>query len=122
MINGRSIVMGLSSSLMMTFMLLLSSVRAMACPDGQYEACAFGACACVPNGGTVVTAINPLPDILTTAGGVIHGNIHEISQGVGALVIKGNCAGCAVAAHTVLSSNDKAFVERMVGRGWLVFN
>jgi hypothetical protein len=95
--------------------------RAFACPDGQYNACVFGACACVPNGRTVVTAVNPIPDVLNIASGVVHGNIHAVSQGIGGILVKATCEGCAIAAQTVLSSNDKATVEEVIGRGWLVY-
>jgi len=109
------------SLILFLIVLLLPTLEAKACPEGQYEACVFRACACVPNGGTVTRGLNPLPDTLNILGGVVHGDIHAISQGVGGLVIKSSCTGCAVAAQTVLSSNDKAFVEMVVGRGWLVF-
>ncbi|MPV69494.1 hypothetical protein [Burkholderia sp. BE17] len=111
-IIALSLIIGLTASIPRT---------AMACPDGQYESCVFTACWCMPTGDTVVHAVDPLPDILSLAGGVVHGNIHEISQSVGALVIKSSCPGCSVTAHTVMNANDRAFAEAVVGRGWLVF-
>lgn len=94
---------------------------AQACPEGQYEACVLGACVCLPNGGEVTRAVNPLPDTLNVLGGIIKGDVNAISQGVGALVIKASCPGCAVAAQTIMDKKDKAFVETLVGRGWLVY-
>jgi hypothetical protein len=122
MSQGGGILRALASSLVMALALLLSGVPAFACPDGQYEACAFGAaCVCLPDGDPVVRAVNPLPDTLNVLGGVVKGDVHQISQGVGALVNKASCLGCAVAGQIVLKANDKAFVETVVGRGWLVF-
>ncbi|WP_141727496.1 hypothetical protein [Burkholderia seminalis] len=94
---------------------------AVACPDGQYESCVFTTCWCMPSGGTVIKAVDPLPDILNIAGNVVRGNINQISQSVGSLVIKASCPGCSVAAHTLMEANDRAFAEAVVGRGWLVF-
>lgn len=101
--------------------LLVPLSRAVACPDGQYEACVFGGCICLPNGGIVTKGLNPLPDTLNTVAGVLKGDVNAISTGIGGLVIKASCPGCAVAAQTLLSSPDKQFVEAVVGRGWLIF-
>lgn len=96
---------------------------AEACPDGQYNACFLGACACVPNGNTVVNSLNPVPDVLHIAGGVVNGNFSSLTQSVGSLVTAAGCPTCKVALDTtVANGGDKAFIETVVGRGWLIFS
>jgi len=49
------------------------------------------------------------------------GNVDQLSQGVGGLIIKGQCPACDVLAQDLLSKPDKAFIETVVGRGWLLW-
>ncbi|MGY8527595.1 hypothetical protein [Paracidovorax citrulli] len=58
---------------------------------------------------------------MNIAGSVINGDVKSLSQNVGALISKGTCKSCALAGATIVSSNDKAFIEAVVGRGFLVF-
>jgi hypothetical protein len=72
---------------------------------------------CWPGGSTVVEAVNPLPDILIVLGSAVKGDVNGLTRAIGGLVIKSSCPGCEV----LLSGNDKALVETIVGRGWLIF-
>lgn len=110
--------------LVLLLVLLLASVTASACPEGYYESC-FIKCWCTPNSGKVSegggAALNPLPDTLNTAAGIVQGDVGKISQGVGGLVIKSSCKECAALGQMLLDKPDKEFVERVVGRGWLLY-
>lgn len=97
---------------------------AAACPDGQYEVCT-GLCYCVPNSAiltrVVENTVNPLPDTLNILGAVVQGDVDKLSQSVGGLVIKSSCPSCDVFGQIVMDKKDKTFVEKVVGRGWLLY-
>jgi len=78
-------------------------------------------CTCVPDGGHVAAAVNPLPDALTIAGAVVQGNISQAYGALGSLAVKSSCPTCAVALNSYASSKDKAVVEEIIGRGLLIF-
>ncbi len=109
-----------------TFLSLICVDTAIArdCPEGHYKN-KLGFPRCLPNSSTVANqvekAANPLPDILKTVNGAISGDVNQLSQGIGGLVIKGSCMGCDVLAQNILNKKDKAFVERVVGRGFLLY-
>ena len=107
---------------------LLLNTAAFACPDGQYDACAFGVCVCVPNGGTVtravVPALNPityLTDSLTIGTAIVQGNIKQAYTSLGSMVTKASCPACEVALNIYSGPSDKAKIEEIVGHGWLTW-
>lgn len=106
-------------------LLTLLSTQALSCPKDHYEKCVFGACMCIPNLGAVGDqlgkAVNPLPDMLNIAGAAVQGDVNQLSQSVGGLVIKSSCPSCEIFAQNVMDKKDKVFIEKVVGRGWLLF-
>lgn len=91
---------------------------ALACPDCETRQCIGPVCACVRD----ITKCTPDPvkDVINTVLGAVNGNIQILSQGVGGLVIKGSCFGCAIFAQQ-LNQGDRQFLETVIGRGFLVF-
>lgn len=107
---------------------LLSSI-ATACPDGQYNQCLLGACACLPNSGTVAKAAQAavadsvtqvFPDTLNIAGAVVKGNFQDLSQAIGKTMID-TCQICGTAANITVTPADRPFIEGVVGRGFIEY-
>ncbi|HEX8590697.1 hypothetical protein [Pseudomonas sp.] len=72
---------------------------------------------CWPDGGYVVEAVNPVPDLLNIGGAIVKGDVNALTQAIGGAIVKTTCPACAI----MLTGNDKVFVEKVVGRGWLVY-
>jgi hypothetical protein len=104
---------------------MIYSEGASACPDGQYNQCGGPSwarlCGCLPNSRTVGQAVNPLPDVLTTVNGAVHGNINEISKGLGGYMLKNTDPAVAIVALTVLDQNTKEFAQQVIGRGFILY-
>lgn len=94
--------------------LALFSIEVFACQDGYYRD-DFGFC--LPGGSTIVHTLDPTPDLLRIGDALVKGNVQALTDAIGSAVVKGSCPACAV----MLSGKDKAFVERVVGRGWLIY-
>lgn len=121
-------------SFVLALALMTASNIAGACPDGQYNLCVgpsvpnlgiHPVCGCVPNSGTatnaVVTAVNPVPDTLNLLGAIVHGNVSQAYSSLGALVTAAACVPCSAALNIYATPQDKATIEGLIGRGWLVF-
>jgi hypothetical protein len=99
---------------------------ALACPDGQVNQCIGPACACVPDVnrsdlGKLGNQLNPLPDVITILGAATKANVQQLNQAVGSLIAKSTCIGCVELGNNLLSKPDVAFLETVVGRGFIVY-
>jgi hypothetical protein len=65
--------------------------------------------------------VNQLPDIVKVGDAVIHFDAAKLTQAAGSLIVKSTCPGCEAFATLVMDKKDKAFVEQLVGRGWILY-
>jgi len=94
---------------------------AWSCQAGYYKA----GFVCLPNSGTVTkvatTPLQVLPDVLNVGGAVVHGDLKGLYEAVGKILIATECQACDELTKDLISKNDKAIIEEMVGEGWLLY-